>query len=171
MCGINGILYFNNKFKDEGTSFFESKISVMNKEIAHRGPDGEGMFINFPVCLGHRRLSIIDLSEDASQPMFSHDRSVVIVFNGEIYNYIELMSELSAKGYKFKTRSDTEVIIHSYEEYGFDCVKKFNGMWAFAIYDFKKIFSLHRETGSVLNRFTISLIMIVLFFRVRLNLS
>ena len=150
MCGINGILYFNNKFKDEGTSFFESKISVMNKEIAHRGPDGEGMFINFPVCLGHRRLSIIDLSEDASQPMFSHDRSVVIVFNGEIYNYIELMSELSAKGYNFKTRSDTEVIIHSYEEYGFDCVKKFNGMWAFAIYDFKKnIFFASRDRFGV----------------------
>ncbi|HMS32685.1 MAG TPA: asparagine synthase (glutamine-hydrolyzing) [Ignavibacteria bacterium] len=138
MCGINGILYFENFKKDESLSFFENNISVMNEEIAHRGPDGNGMFISYPVCLGHRRLSIIDLSEEAGQPMFNEDKSVVIVFNGEIYNYKELLSELTDKGHVFKTKSDTEVILHSYTEFGFDCVSRFNGMWAFTIYDIKK---------------------------------
>ncbi|MCY7363098.1 MAG: hypothetical protein LH629_13695 [Ignavibacteria bacterium] len=138
MCGINGILYFNSFNSDKPVDFFESNISKMNTEIAHRGPDGEGMFINYPVCFGHRRLSIIDLSENGAQPMFNEDRSVVIIFNGEIYNYKELILGLKSKGHIFKTKSDTEVIIKSYEEYGTDCVSKFNGMWAFAIYDFKK---------------------------------
>jgi len=138
MCGINGILYFNSFNSDKQVDFFESNISKMNTEIAHRGPDGEGMFINYPVCFGHRRLSIIDLSENGAQPMFNEDSSVVIIFNGEIYNYKELIPGLKSKGHIFKTKSDTEVIIKSYEEYGTDCVSKFNGMWAFAIYDFKK---------------------------------
>lgn len=150
MCGINGIIYFNNSFKNESAAFFESKMSVMNKEIAHRGPDGEGIFCSYPVSFGHKRLSIIDLSENASQPMFNDDRSVVIVFNGEIYNYIELMSELTSRGHKFRTQSDTEVIIHSYEEFGFDCVNRFNGMWAFTVYDFRKnIFFASRDRFGV----------------------
>ncbi len=110
----------------------------MNDEISHRGPDGEGMLIKYPVCLGFRRLSIIDLSENAAQPMFNEDKNIAIIFNGEIYNYLELIPELKSKGHIFKSKSDTEVIIHSYEEYGFECVSKFNGMWAFAIYDFRK---------------------------------
>lgn len=137
MCGINGIVYLNSYLADHPKAYFENEISKMNNEIAHRGPDGEGMMINYPVCFGFRRLSIIDLSKEASQPMFNEDRSIAIVFNGEIYNYRELIPDLKSKGHVFKTRSDTEVIIHSFEEYGFDCVKKFNGMWALAIYDLK----------------------------------
>lgn len=138
MCGINGILYFNSYCFDRPESFFESIIQSMNDEISHRGPDGEGMLIKYPVCFGFRRLSIIDLSENANQPMFNEDRSVAIIFNGEIYNYLELIPDLKKRGHIFKTKSDTEVIIHSYVEYGFDCVNKFNGMWSFAIYDFRK---------------------------------
>ena len=99
MCGINGILYLNNFRKDDPVSLFENDISKMNLEIAHRGPDGKGTFIEYPVCLGHRRLSIIDLSESANQPMFNEDRSVVIVYNGEIYNYTELIPDLKNKGH------------------------------------------------------------------------
>lgn len=138
MCGINGILYFKDYLKDEPLSFFENNIYRMNEEIAHRGPDGNGIFTEYPVCFGHRRLSIIDLSREADQPMFNEDNSVVIVFNGEIYNYTELIPDLKSKGHIFKTKSDTEVILHSYEEYGTECVSRFNGMWAFALYDIKK---------------------------------
>lgn len=138
MCGINGILYFNDFNSDKPDTYLEEHILKMNSEIAHRGPDGEGVLIDYPVCLGHRRLSIIDLSKEASQPMFNEDRSLVIVYNGEIYNYLELIPDLKNKGHKFKSKSDTEVILHSYEEYGDDCISKFNGMWAFVIYDFRK---------------------------------
>lgn len=137
MCGINGILNFNSSDAEKPASFFEQNIRRMNDEIAHRGPDGDGMFIDYPVSLGFRRLSIIDLSNDAMQPMFNENRSLVIVFNGEIYNYLELIPDLKSKGHFFKTKSDTEVILHSFEEYGFDCVSRFNGMWAFVIYDIK----------------------------------
>jgi asparagine synthase (glutamine-hydrolysing) len=93
MCGINGILFFNDQFSDRPVTYFENEIRKMNDEIAHRGPDGDGTFISYPVILGHRRLSIIDLSKEADQPMFSDDKSIVVlVYNGEIYNYIELMS-------------------------------------------------------------------------------
>lgn len=153
MCGINGIIYFCQQESDDTEKFnldnFK-KIELMNSEIAHRGPDGDGKFINFPVCFGHRRLSIIDLSKEADQPMFSDDKSIVIIYNGEIYNYIELMSELISKGHKFRTKSDTEVIIRSYQEFGTDCVKKFNGMWSFALYDFNKnIFFASRDRFGV----------------------
>jgi len=150
MCGINGIVYLNLYNSKEPPAFFEDKISRMNTEIAHRGPDGAGMLINYPVCLGFRRLSIIDLSEEASQPMFNEDRSIAIIFNGEIYNYLELIPDLKSKGHNFKTKSDTEVIIHSFEEYGFECVKMFNGMWAFAIYDLKSgVFFASRDRFGV----------------------
>ncbi len=150
MCGINGILYFNSYNSDKPPEFFEDNIQKMNDEIAHRGPDDEGKFIDYPVSLGFRRLSIIDLSKEANQPMFNADKSVVIVFNGEIYNYSELTDDLKNEGYQFKTKSDTEVIIHSYEEYGTDCVNYFNGMWAFAIYDFrKKMFFASRDRFGV----------------------
>ena len=110
----------------------------MNDLIAHRGPDSDGIYIKHPICFGFRRLSIIDLTDDANQPMLSNNGKIAIVFNGEIYNYREINSELENKGYVFTTQSDTEVIINSYMEYGFECVEKFNGMWAFAIYDFRK---------------------------------
>ncbi|HMR39843.1 MAG TPA: asparagine synthase (glutamine-hydrolyzing) [Ignavibacteria bacterium] len=138
MCGINGILYLNNFCSDRPAVYFENEIRKMNEAIAHRGPDGDGMFISYPVCLGHRRLSIIDLSKEAGQPMFNEDNSIVLVYNGEIYNYKELIPDLKAKGHVFRTHSDSEVILHSYEEYGPDCINNFNGMWAFAIYDFNK---------------------------------
>lgn len=138
MCGINGILYssgFNSGKEDE---FHFGNIRKMNEAIAHRGPDGEGIFIDYPVCLGHRRLSIIDLSENGSQPMFNEDKSIVLVYNGEIYNYKELIPELISKGHQFNSKCDAEVVIHAYEEYGEDCVKMFNGMWAFVIFDKRK---------------------------------
>jgi asparagine synthase (glutamine-hydrolysing) len=109
----------------------------MTEVIKHRGPDGEGFFVNGNIGLGHRRLSIIDL-ETGDQPMYSDDGSIVIIFNGEIYNYIELKAELQKLGIKFKTASDTEIIIKAYEKWGVDCQKKFNGMWAFALWDSKK---------------------------------
>ena len=138
MCGINGFVSLNNSIDINNQEDVRSKLKKMNDLIAHRGPDSDGIYLKNPVCFGFRRLSIIDLTDDANQPMVSTDGKIVIVFNGEIYNYVEIRQELMNKGYVFKTQSDTEVIINSYIEYGFDCVEKFNGMWAFAIYDFRK---------------------------------
>lgn len=104
----------------------------MTDRISHRGPDDFGYFREGPVGLGHRRLSIIDLG-GGKQPIFNEDGSIVIVFNGEIYNYAELTAELIARGHVFKTRSDTETIVHAYEEYGDDCVTRLRGMFAFAL--------------------------------------
>lgn len=138
MCGINGILYLPDASSFPSTAELEAGINAMNDTITHRGPDGEGVYVNGPVALGHRRLSILDLSDNGAQPMFNEDRSIVITYNGELYNYLELKPDLLKLGHVFKSKSDTEVIIHAYEEYGVDCVHRFNGMWAFAIYDFKK---------------------------------
>ncbi len=125
-----------NEFIHHGS--FQSTLRLMNKTIAHRGPDSDGVFVKNGLGLGFRRLSIIDLSTSANQPMLSENEDVVLVFNGEIYNYIEVRQNLIAKGYQFRTDSDTEVILNSYLEYGEACVNHFNGMWAFAIYDFRK---------------------------------
>ncbi|MBX7043150.1 MAG: asparagine synthase (glutamine-hydrolyzing), partial [Ignavibacteria bacterium] len=138
MCGINGILYFNGTESDRPDEFHFSNIRKMNRAISHRGPDGEGVFIDYPVCLGHRRLSIIDLSDAGSQPMFNEDRSLALIYNGEIYNYKELLPDLISKGHRFSSKTDSEVVLHAYEEYGEDCVKLFNGMWAFAICDIRR---------------------------------
>jgi len=132
MCGIAGILHFDNEREVN-----KQTLAKMTSELEHRGPDGEGYYINKNVSLGHKRLSIIDLST-GNQPMFSNDGSIVIVFNGEIYNYVELKNELLKKGYNFKTSSDTEVIINAYSEWGESCLTKFNGMWAFALWDTNK---------------------------------
>lgn len=129
MCGITGILNLN---KDQKVS--REVLKKMADTIAHRGPDGEGYFVDTFVGLAHRRLSIIDL-EGGDQPMFNTRGDISIVFNGEIYNYIELKKELKQLGHSFKTTSDTEVIIKAYEQWGFACQEKFNGMWAFAIWD------------------------------------
>lgn len=102
--------------------------------LRHRGPDGEGRFVDGEVGLGHRRLSIIDV-DGGGQPIGNEDRSLQIVFNGEIYNFIELRKELEAVGHRFTTRSDTEVIVHAYEQWGKECVRRFNGMFAFALWD------------------------------------
>ena len=106
----------------------------MSERIKHRGPDGEGYFIDDDIALAHRRLSIIDLST-GNQPMFNEDKSVVIVYNGEVYNYKELKEELLALGHTFTTTSDTEVLVHGYEEWHTDLPKHLRGMFAFAIYD------------------------------------
>ena len=132
MCGISGFFHFSN---DQSADL--DVLKRMTDCILHRGPDGEGYYVEKNVALGHRRLSIIDLST-GDQPMYSDDKNIVIVFNGEIYNYIELKKELQVLGHVFKTDSDTEVIIRSYQEWGYDCQKKFNGMWAFALFDKNK---------------------------------
>lgn len=126
MCGIAG---FVGKVKNN-----KKVLKAMNDRLVHRGPDGEGMFIDGDVCLAQRRLSIIDI-EGGKQPMFSDDENLVIVFNGEIYNYKELKAEL--KEYNFHTSSDTEVILAGYERWGSDVVKHLRGMFAFVIYDKK----------------------------------
>lgn len=138
MCGVNGIVYLKGQYAQMTEAEHRTCIQAMNDKIAHRGPDGEGMLVRDPVCFGHRRLSIIDLSPEAAQPMLSDDASIAIIFNGEIYNYLEIADELRRRGHTFRTQSDTEVIIHSYLEFGTKCVKHFNGMWAFALYDFNQ---------------------------------
>lgn len=130
VCGIAGYINKSGRY----TTSRES-VKKMTDKMIHRGPDAEGQWVDERVALGHRRLSIIDLDEKSNQPMVSHDGRYVITFNGEIYNYIELKKELSAKGACFKTNGDTEVIIEAYRKYGVDCFNKFNGMWAFALYD------------------------------------
>ena len=129
MCGITG---FVNK-KDNKDKI----IKKMADKIAHRGPDGEGYYINDNVALAHRRLSIIDLST-GSQPMFNANKDLVIVFNGEIYNYLEIKDELKKDGYKFLNKSDTEVIVNGYKKWGKKVVDHLRGMYAFAIYDIEK---------------------------------
>jgi asparagine synthase (glutamine-hydrolysing) len=129
MCGIIGI------GDRKGAPVPPPLLSRMTNILAYRGPDSSGEYIDGPVGLGHRRLAIIDLSPLGHQPMANEDASVVITFNGEIYNHQVLRVELEAKGHKFHSQSDTEAIIHAYEEWGTDCVKRFNGMFAFAIWD------------------------------------
>lgn len=128
MCGITGII---NKTKQEVNI---AKLEWMNNQIIHRGPDSFGFYTNNQVGFGHRRLSILDLSELGHQPMKYEDK-YVITYNGEIYNYIEIRNELIKFGYEFKSESDTEVILAAYDYWKEDCLNKFNGMWAFAIYD------------------------------------
>jgi len=128
MCGIVG---FIDKEKNK-----DKIIKKMADRIAHRGPDGEGYYTDKLVALGHRRLSIIDISSGA-QPMYNEDENIVIVFNGEIYNYKALRDELKKKKHKFSTKCDTEVLIHGYEEWGGELPNKLRGMFAFAIWDKK----------------------------------
>jgi len=131
MCGISGKVCF-----DTDARVAPELLQKMMDVIAHRGPDGQGDYIAGPVGLGHRRLAIIDL-ERGDQPMASPDRTVWIVYNGEIYNFRELREELVQKGHRFSTTSDTEVIIHAYQEYGVGCLEKLQGMFAFALWDDK----------------------------------
>lgn len=129
MCGICGKILF-----DRDNSIQPSLIKNMMDTMRHRGPDDEGIYISNHVGLGHRRLSIIDLNT-GKQPIANEDSTVWVVFNGEIYNYKELRQLLLRRGHVFKTETDTEVIIHSYEEYGEDCVSHLRGMFSFAIWD------------------------------------
>lgn len=143
MCGICGVINFKNK------PVPESAIRKMMQIMKHRGPDDEGVFIEDNIGLGFVRLSIIDLSPSGHQPMFSDDGRYVMIFNGELYNYIEIREELQKKGYHFKTRTDSEVLLISYIEWGETCLNRFNGMWAFIIYDrqLKKIFGARDRFG------------------------
>jgi len=131
MCGICGIINF-----DQTNKINETQLRGMMKSIKHRGPDDEGHYIDNNIGLGFVRLSIIDLSPAGHQPMISEDGRYVLIFNGEIYNYIELREELSGK-YVFRTKTDTEVLLNAYREWGRECLHKFNGMFAFVIYDTK----------------------------------
>ncbi|GHA37056.1 XrtA/PEP-CTERM system amidotransferase [Photobacterium aphoticum] len=129
MCGISGIFNLHRS-----TPIDEALLKRINRLQQHRGPDDEGYYVDAFAALAHRRLSIIDLS-GGHQPLFNEDNSVVVVFNGEIYNYRELAQELSALGHQFRTLSDTEVIVHAWEAWGEDCVKRLRGMFAFAVWD------------------------------------
>lgn len=128
MCGIFGIL-------DKTGPVSESRVRELTDLVAHRGPDGSGIYINGNVGLGHRRLAIIDLSEHGAQPMRHVREPIWITYNGEIYNYLELREELQALGVVFVTATDTEVLLNAYLIWGKECLNRFNGMWAFAIYD------------------------------------
>jgi asparagine synthase (glutamine-hydrolysing) len=142
MCGICGILSFDNSPVDE------SILLRMRDELIHRGPDSEGIFINSSrnVGFGFRRLAIIDLSPAANQPMSNHDKTIWVVFNGEIYNHLEIRKELESSGFKYRTRSDTETIIYAYEKFGIDFIHKLNGMFSIAIWDErKKLFLAYRD--------------------------
>ena len=130
MCGINGIIYKNNKP-------ILSEIQKMNESIKHRGPDDEGIFRFENVLLGHRRLSILDLSKKGKQPM-SSDGRYWITYNGEIYNFLEIKDQLLQLGHTFYSNTDTEVILNAYKEWGVESFTKFNGMWSFAILDTQK---------------------------------
>lgn len=131
MCGIAGIVNL------KGNPLDKTLLEKMIKVQEHRGPDGKGLFLDENIGLGHNRLAIIDLSSAASQPMSNEDGSLIITYNGEIYNYLELRKNLEKKGHIFKSNTDVEVILHSYEEYKENCLSVFNGMWAFAIWDKK----------------------------------
>lgn len=131
MCGISGIV---NK---DYSSVNLDEIKKINDLIVHRGPDSEGFFSEGSFSFGHRRLAILDLSEDGHQPMH-YLGNYTITYNGEVYNYLEIKQILQEVGYSFKSNTDTEVILAAYDKWGFDCVKYFNGMWAFSIYDKKK---------------------------------
>ena len=132
MCGICGQLRFDHQTVNSQT------IKSMMSKIERRGPDDSGSWINGPIGFGHQRLSIIDLSKNGSQPMIDRELALTLVFNGTIYNYQVLRSELIKKGYRFFSESDSEVILKSYHLWGQDCVKKFDGMFAFAIWDSSK---------------------------------
>ena len=132
MCGISGI------FTLDGGITSEQEVLAMTRALAHRGPDGEGTHVEGPIGFGHRRLAVLDLGETGNQPMPFADGRYWITYNGEIYNYLELKTLLQARGYRFRGNSDTEVVLAAYTEWGEACQLRFNGMWAFAIWDAKE---------------------------------
>ena len=178
MCGICG--YISSKSIDEDT------LILMNNSMYHRGPDDSGaiQFNNNHIGLAHRRLSIIDLSPQGHQPMFSSDGMKIVVFNGEIYNYTELKQELICANFRFKSNSDTEILLAAYEYWGFNCVDKLSGMFSFVIYDMNKnilfgardrfgkkpLYYYHVETEFVFSS-ELKPIMLYPFFKKELNTS
>jgi asparagine synthase (glutamine-hydrolysing) len=153
VCGICGTLHF------DGQSASLEVLSAMTESLRHRGPDAGGVHMAGPLGLGHRRLAIIDLSAGGGQPMSTEDHLIWITYNGEIYNFVEVRRELQGRGHVFRSESDTEVILHAYETWGVDCLTRFNGMFAFALWDsrikrlwlvrdrlgIKPLFYLHRD--------------------------
>lgn len=136
MCGYVG---FTNHI-DNSNQVLQS----MMDKIRHRGPDAEGAYIDEDIALGHRRLSIIDVTESGNQPLYSQDGNLILVYNGEIYNYREIRSRLQEAGYHFATQTDSEVLIYGYQEYGADLLMQLRGMFSFVIWDKrKKNFSVH----------------------------
>jgi asparagine synthase (glutamine-hydrolysing) len=131
LCGISGIYRFDEKPVEQAT------LERMKNSMRHRGPDDEGLFLDGPVGLAHNRLSILDLSEHGHQPMYDPQGRTWIVYNGEIYNFQETRKDLEAAGYRFRSTGDTEVILYAYDKWGRSCVDRFNGMFAFVIYDQK----------------------------------
>lgn len=131
MCGISGIV----QAPRAPTRDLAADVAAMNRALAHRGPDDEGSFLGAGVGLGFRRLAIIDLSPAGHQPMCNEDGTLWLVFNGEIYNHLELRPELEARGHHFRSKCDAEVVLHAWEEWGERCFERFNGMWAFALWD------------------------------------
>lgn len=144
MCGICGVINF------DGSPVDARILRRMTDAIAHRGPDGEGWYQDKGVGLGHRRLAIIDLSPAGHQPMVTLDGRYALTYNGEIYNFKELRLELEQLGHKFRSNTDSEVVLYSWAQWGRDCVAKFNGMFAFAIWN-----SLERELFLVRDRYGI----------------
>ena len=132
MCGITGI------FNVDGAPVSVSVLKRMTDAVQHRGPDGEGVWTSSFVGFGHRRLAILDLSAFNHQPMQSNDGAVILVYNGEIYNFQNIRVELQAKGYQFRSTGDTEVLLNAYHAWGDECVSRFNGMFAFAIWDHRR---------------------------------
>ncbi|MDZ7619340.1 MAG: asparagine synthase (glutamine-hydrolyzing) [Patescibacteria group bacterium] len=132
MCGICGIIELDGPGDD-----FQRRIGPMVESLRHRGPDQSGTWLGRSACLGHARLSIIDVSE-GRQPLSNEDESIWICYNGEVYNFPQLHAELVAKGHRFRTRTDTEVIVHLYEEEGVDCLRRLRGMFAFALWDARR---------------------------------
>ncbi|MCU1283534.1 MAG: asparagine synthase (glutamine-hydrolyzing), partial [bacterium] len=130
MCGISGYLDRAHAGPPHAAA-----VRAMTDALAHRGPDAAGFHTAGPVALGHRRLSIIDLRPEGNQPLRNEDGSIVLVANGEIYNFRELRRELVRRGHQFRSRSDSEVIVHLYEEHGLDCLSRLRGMFAFALWD------------------------------------
>ena len=130
MCGIAGLFH-----PDVPKPVDPARIEAMADVLAHRGPDGSGVWTAPGIGLGHRRLSIIDLSDAAAQPMLTPDRRVAITFNGEIYNFRDVRADLEAAGHAFRTESDTEVILAAWRQWGPGCLERLNGMFAFALYD------------------------------------
>ncbi|MFZ1931085.1 MAG: asparagine synthetase B, partial [Candidatus Sulfotelmatobacter sp.] len=132
MCGICGIFH-----PERTRRVNRDLLAGMNQQIVHRGPDDDGFFVEENVGLAMRRLSIIDI-QTGHQPLSNEDGNVWIVFNGEIYNHQDLRKDLESRGHRYRTKSDTETIVHLYEEYGSECVEHLRGMFAFAIWDRRK---------------------------------
>src|SRR5881398_33037 len=129
MCGIAGIVSCEGLDRDAA-----QQAAAMRDILTHRGPDEAGLHVDDCAALGHRRLSIVDLAT-GQQPLANEDGTIWITYNGEIYNHAEIRRDLEARGHRYKTRSDTETIVHAYEQWGDECVRRFRGMFAFALWD------------------------------------